>query len=571
MKVHTIDGYRIGPRDRLSTAQATAIVRLIGEPEPPGEGAPLSGRGGVRRAELEGIGRVVIKSYRRGGLLRHVNRRRYLRCGGPTRGEREFGLLAAAAGCGVAVPEPVAYAWKGRRLVTAWLVTREIPGAETLAAIGRRQPERIAELAPAVAELIARTIEARIRHADLHPGNILVGDSGRPYLVDLDRGRPWRGDLARLTGLIRRRFRRAVAKHRLPWPLVGALPPAAGEAARAPAILIVLLGSLGDVARGLALLAPLRARFPRARIAWLVEPKSAALVGMHPLVDEVILFRRSWRPRVLAETVAALRGRRFDVALDLQRIFKSGAFARVSGARLRIGFHPRDAKELNWLFNNEHIPACPPDYPKLRHYGKFCEALGAVLAATPTFGLLPPADRLPAALDGLTRPFVAVALGSSWPSKDWTAAGYRRLIELVLDRLDLAVVLVGDAGQAGLGRALAAGSPPGRVVDLSGRTDLPALAAILAAAAAAVGPDCGAGHVAAAVGTPYVSLFGPTSAARTAPYGSLHLAVQGSAPCAPCMRRRCPEPGRPCMAGIDPEAVCARLATALRGRVGRPP
>jgi ADP-heptose:LPS heptosyltransferase len=567
VNAHRIDGYHVGPLDRLSREQARDIVRLIRQAAP--AGAPgLSGRGGLVRGRVAGVGAVVVKAYRRGGLLRHLNRRHHLHLAGRTRGEREFDMLARARAAGIEVPEPVAYAWEGRGVIRAWLVSREAAGAEPLSELARRDPEGLPALAPAVAGLIARTIDARICHADLHPGNILVDASGRVCLVDLDKGRRWGGSLERLERRIRRRFRRAVAKHRLPWALNGMLPPGAGRAAAAPSLLVVLMGSIGDVARGLAVLAPLKERFPEGRVHWLVEPKSAALARMHPLIDEVLVFRRSLHPAALLEIARALARRRFDVTLDLQRHLKSGLFSRLSGARRRIGFHRRDAKELNWLFNNEHIPACPRDFPKLRHYGKFCEALGAVMPEPPRFGLAPPEGLLPAALAALERPYVAVALGSSWPSKDWTAAGYRRLIALLIDRLGLSVVLVGDGSQSALGRELAAGYPPGRLLDLAARTSLPELAAVLKAAAAAAGPDCGAGHLAAAVGTPYVSLFGPTAAARTAPHGWQHLAVQGSADCAPCMRRRCPLPGRPCMAGIAPEAVAERLQAAIGARRG---
>ena len=96
-----------------------------------------------------------------------------------------------------------------------------------------------------------------------------------------------------------------------------------------------------------------------------------------------------------------------------------------------------------------------------------------------------------------------------------------------------------------------------------GKTSLLELVAVLKAATVGVGPDSGPGHLAAAGGTPYVSLFGPTAPARTAPYGSEHLVVQSGVSCAPCYKKRCPGLGRLCMRLISVEAVHKKLSEAL--------
>jgi len=88
---------------------------------------------------------------------------------------------------------------------------------------------------------------------------------------------------------------------------------------------------------------------------------------------------------------------------------------------------------------------------------------------------------------------------------------------------------------------------------------------LLKAAAAGVGPDSGPGHLAAAVGTPFVTLFGPTSAARTAPYGCEKLVVTADVDCAPCYRRRCPDRNKECMQAIQADAVMEKLSQALSG------
>lgn len=351
-------------------------------------------------------------------------------------------------------------------------------------------------------------------------------------------------------------------------PTTPAEAPAAAQASnpapRVPSILIILMGALGDVARGLCLVAPIKRHFAGCRLTWLVEPKCAELVRIHPLIDEVLVFQRSRHPRALRDLLAEFRRHRFDIALDLQRHFKSGFFSWCSGAARRVGFHPRDAKELNWVFNNEHIPPGPDRQPKINQYLQFAAHLGVPPPRRLEFGLSGPdvAQVGPMAVAALARPFIAVVTGSSWGSKNWGAEGYGALIERILDTGSLSVVLLGDRSQKALsGRLTSALDHPG-LIDLTGDTSLPQLVAVLKAAAAGVGPDCGSGHLAAAVGTPYVTLFGPTAPSRTAPYGCEDLVVQADVPCAPCYRRRCPGLDQVCMRGIDAEAVARKLALA---------
>jgi hypothetical protein len=133
-------------------------------------------------------------------------------------------------------------------------------------------------------------------------------------------------------------------------------------------ILIVLHGSIGDVTRALPLANLIRRGFPKARLSWAVEPLCFPLVQHHPALDEVILFdrRRWWSAAV--PFLRKIRAQRFDLVLDLQRLFKSGVVSWWSGAPHRIGFNRLDAKEFNWIFNNHFIPAAGDGVSKLEHY-----------------------------------------------------------------------------------------------------------------------------------------------------------------------------------------------------------
>lgn len=330
-------------------------------------------------------------------------------------------------------------------------------------------------------------------------------------------------------------------------------------------ILLILMGSLGDLVRGLCLPWEIKQHWPDTTLTWLVEPSWKSLVENHPLIDEVIVFDR---PRGLAAVNTLyqnLKTHRFDITLDLQRHFKSGLFSLLSGAPIRVGVHPRNAKEFNWLFNNHHLSYFSNQRPKLDHYLKFFEYLGGTPSKTPDFGFsLLEAEQLPESLSSqLPQSFIVVVMGSSWLSKDWTYDGYRKLLRQILTKGGHGVVLVGDRSQAAPANALEIELQSDRLLNFAGRTSLWELAAILKKAEASVGPDSGPGHLSAAVGTPYVALFGPTDPARVAPFRCLPFVVQAKNDCGGCYRKTCDYKGPNCMAEITAGMVMGKLEHAL--------
>ncbi|HXG53414.1 MAG TPA: glycosyltransferase family 9 protein [candidate division Zixibacteria bacterium] len=328
-------------------------------------------------------------------------------------------------------------------------------------------------------------------------------------------------------------------------------------------ILIVLHGSIGDVARALPLANTLRRAYPEATLAWSVEPPSAPLVARHPAVDEVIVFDRPRWWRALPAFARRIRNGRFDLVLDLQRHFKSGLVSLLSGAPVRLGFHRLDAKEGNWIFNNHFIPAFGDGLPKLEHYMKFADYLG--LERGPLEWRLE-IDAAEAAavrrlLEGVSARFAVLFAGARWESKRWFADQIAECARMLQQRYDLDVVLLGGKDEAAIA-AEAVRRHGERIADLVGRTSLREALGVIARAQVAVGPDTGLAHLAAAVGTPVISLWGATSPLRTGPHGFGHLALQGRAPCAPCYRRRCPI-GRICMRSIAVEEIADKVQLAL--------
>ena len=330
-------------------------------------------------------------------------------------------------------------------------------------------------------------------------------------------------------------------------------------------VLIVLPGAIGDVVRALPLLGRLRRARPEAHVGWAVEPPSAPLLAGHPWLDEVIVFERAAGPRAFLPFLRRVRAGGWTMALDLGRSLKSGIVARASGARQRLGFARSDGREGNWLFSNLRIAKQGIERPKIEQFLAFGDALG-LPAAPVEFGLAPTAAEARDAevlLQGLGRPIVAACVGSSCPSRRWFPDRTADVLRTLRARDRASAVLLGTAADTAFAADVVRRSDGG-VRDLVGRTSLRQLLAVLGRAQLAFGPDSGALHIAAAVGVPTVSLWGATSATRSAPWGSEQLAVTGTAPCAPCFLKTCPI-GRVCMRTIGPDAVTGAWRAARHG------
>jgi len=328
-------------------------------------------------------------------------------------------------------------------------------------------------------------------------------------------------------------------------------------------ILIVLPGALGDVIRGLPLAGRIRRSHPAATIGWVVEPLSAPLLTGHPWLDRVHRFERA---RGMAGYLAVAREVRrtgYDVALDLGRSAKSALLAATSGARRRIGFARADAREGAWLLATERLSPQGVTRSKLEQFLAFGDSLGVHDEAI-DFGLEVADGEAAAAaalLGDVREPLVAACVGSSCPSRRWWPERTAAVLDDVHGRLGSTGVLLGAPADAAFAAAVATcmRSP---VSNLVGCTTLRELMAILARTRLAFGPDSGALHLAAAVGVPVVSLWGATSALRSAPFGSEPWTASGRTPCSPCFLKHCPIE-RECMRTIEVAEIVGLAEQAL--------
>ena len=213
----TIDSYHFGFSLNLTDSQLRTLTGFFHQPDASGVSI-LGGRTSVTPAQLDGIGSVVIKHYRRGGLMRYFIKRRYLKFG-KTRAQREFELLDIVGTLGIKIPQPIAYAYRDRLLYRAWLVTREIHQPLSLARLSLQDEKKTGTAMVSVIEQISSLIQNNILHVDLHPGNVVVDAAGKVYLLDFDKGSVYHGNRQKLKNRYLTRWQRAVAKHRLPGML----------------------------------------------------------------------------------------------------------------------------------------------------------------------------------------------------------------------------------------------------------------------------------------------------------------------------------------------------------------
>jgi heptosyltransferase-1 len=314
------------------------------------------------------------------------------------------------------------------------------------------------------------------------------------------------------------------------------------------------------VVNALVLANALKRAAPDCRLGWAVGPRALPLLEHHPAVDATHLVDTSHLATVPA-AVARLRAGRYELALDLQRLFKSGLLAWLSGAPERLGFDFNRARELSWLFTNRKLPPHDPQRHVVDQYLEFARFLGVPEPAVewrlqPTaaareraVGLLPPGQT-----------WVALHLGAGKPANRWPAAGWARLAMGLARSGGLSVCLVGGPGEVMVARAVEGLVPAGyRPLELVGKTSLDELMAVLERAAVVVSADSGPMHLAVALGRPVVALFGPANPLRTGPYGQPdNVLGRPDLWCAPCFRKK-PCKHYECMPGLHAERVLAKV------------
>ncbi|HYL68692.1 MAG TPA: glycosyltransferase family 9 protein [Candidatus Limnocylindria bacterium] len=293
-----------------------------------------------------------------------------------------------------------------------------------------------------------------------------------------------------------------------------------------PRFLLVRLGSLGDIVHALPAAAALRDTFSGARIDWVVDRKWMRLLEGNPDLTEVISFDRRSAGGI-ASAIRKLRRAKYTCAIDFQALYKSALISFASGAPQRIGFRSSYAREgIAALLYTDRLN--PRGAHKVEHNLTLVEHAGAARPTVPRFPLAIHAEdeeRVARELSahGLKEYFV-LNPGGGWRSKCWPAERYGELHRKLADRHGWRGVVTFGPGEEGIARAVieAAGKAPPVALALG----LGPLLALLRGAKFLVSADTGPLHLAAALHTPVIGLYGPTDPARNGPYSAEDTVVR---------------------------------------------
>ncbi len=341
-------------------------------------------------------------------------------------------------------------------------------------------------------------------------------------------------------------------------------------------ILISRMKFIGDVILTTPVIRALRDNFPHAFIAYLGDSRAVSLLRHNPCLDELIGFD-FMRPAILEQprVMYLLRRRKFDVFIDLFCNPRTALLARVSGAPVRIG---KEVKGRGALYTHRIRDDGKPKSAIAFHY-QYLRLLGVEPTRWRTEIDLTADERREASIylkwQGLEpdRPVVGLHPGATWPAKRWQVERFAELVDLLAAKLHVQTVITQGPGDAGVVAEVSRLA----TANLAVLPVLPLrqLAAVIASCAVYVSNDCGPMHIAPAVGTPTIGIFGPGEDDIWFPYvppyydaSAGHVALRRDVPCHPCHLDFCDRSG-------DGYMECMKLLTAeevleeVRKRLGR--
>jgi len=341
----------------------------------------------------------------------------------------------------------------------------------------------------------------------------------------------------------------------------------------------VRLGALGDIVHAIPVAAALRRAFPSARIDWLVSARHREILDLVPVIDRRLVINdrpaaAATRPDAggasLFGAIGELRRSRYDVAIDLQGLIKSAVLARASGADRVVGFAASYVRErLARIF---YTDAYDPGTRGVRDHGATRHIVDINLGLLTTLGLASAAAEFPidevrseAALAVARQTDGRYALlnpGAAWPNKRWPPDRLGAVARQLRDRYGLRSAVLWGPSEEPLAQQVVAASADTAI--LTPRTTIADLVALARGAALMVSGDTGPTHIAAAVGTPIVSIFGPTRPQRNGPWSPMDIAVSRDAVCRCHHLRRCTQASM-CLLDIQVDEVTQAIDRRLAG------
>jgi heptosyltransferase I len=284
-------------------------------------------------------------------------------------------------------------------------------------------------------------------------------------------------------------------------------------------VAVVRLSAIGDTVHAMPLATSIKRAWPDCHVTWVIQPGPHRLMRGRPDVDEFLVFHRERGLRAYRDFRREVGERRYDLVLVPHPYFKAGLAARLLPAPLRVGYDRARSKDLSWLATNRRIPARPPGHVQDQYF-EFLDYIGVPTVAEWDFHFTPAERQAQAAWSaaGDGRPILAVATRSSRVEKDWTLDRTARVLDAAVEEFGFRTILVGGPSKGESADAVALTRlcrfPP--TAEL--RYDLRELAWLLDASDAVISPDTGPLHMAVALGTPTIGLYGFTDPKRVGPY-----------------------------------------------------
>jgi heptosyltransferase I len=334
-------------------------------------------------------------------------------------------------------------------------------------------------------------------------------------------------------------------------------------------ILILKFSALGDVVHTLPVAATIRKSLPNSHIVWMVEERFQDLLIDNPDIDEIIplrtkVWRKNWNRqsiREILDTLKILRKHKFDLVLDFHGLLKSGIIAKLSGAPTRTGFHAKNCKEkISALFTNQKAPYIAGGLHVVDMYLKVLQTALGKIEEIKLFPLHIPDDMDTQIThfwdqnpDMTRRPIVGINPGAGFESKQWELDRFAKLADRISEELGYSILLTWGPGEEHKVQQIADNmkqkswvAPPTSILESI---------ALYKRMALLVSCDSGPLHLAAAIGKPTVSIFGPTDPARNGAYGVNHEAVYKVLACSFCWKKTCPLGTQECMKQVTPDEV----------------
>lgn len=335
-------------------------------------------------------------------------------------------------------------------------------------------------------------------------------------------------------------------------------------------ILIVRLSALGDIIHALPVLAALRDAYPSAAIDWVVDARHAGLFNHVEGATRRLVVRATtsaddgdvvtFAGNVgFLSVVRFLRQQQYDIAFDLQGLIKSGAIVGSSGAARVIGFAPGRLREPQAAWFYSEAVTSPVDAHVVHKNLGLLSQVG-ITPGPPRFPLRVPASAIGDEIAGQLGSYVVLNPGGGWPNKCWPPSRFGELAIRIRERFDLNSVVIWGKGEEALADAVVAASDEASV--RAPATGLGDLIAINARASLIVSGDTGPLHIAGALGTPVVGLYGPTVPSRNGPWDKDDEVVSRSDVCACYYKRQCSRP-TPCLNEVSVNEVFAAVGRRL--------